>query len=146
MNQIYNLNEGIDTIEAKIKQDFSKEIYRDTELRILAELVDNLENGLTKVSYAFIQGGILIPNVTDENTLPLMLVNSETYKDIKIIGQVQIPKIYVSTVKDFSKEYFKLDDYPTKKEALKDLSESYSHKFKPTDIISMYWIENFERI
>ena len=118
MNHIYNLNEGIESVESQIKKTFRMDVLRDRDLKVLTELVTELEKNPKKLAFNFWPYGIIIPDVNDECILPVMRVNSRTFKDERIIGSIQIPKIYVSTVKDFSEKYFRQEGYPNTRAAL----------------------------
>jgi hypothetical protein len=147
INRIYTLDMSIDAIEADIKKGYNNiNVSRDPHLRMFAELVRELEEGRKIVTIRFLKDSVRIPDVDDTYSLSVMQTTPENWRSGPIVGKVQIPQIYVSTVAKFPKEYFRLDGYPTKKVGLEDISEIYNHKLKPTDLLSMYWLENFERI
>jgi|GEM_PF-4025816 hypothetical protein len=146
MNRTYHLNNNLDDIETNIRKTFNTNVYRDSNLKIFSELLFELTYNHKKVQFIFSKQGVIIPNINDENMLPVMLVDSATKLENRIGGIIQIPKIYIATVRDIPKEYFKLDRYPTKKAGLKDLSELYEHNITYNDVLSMYWLENFQKL
>jgi hypothetical protein len=146
MGKIYTLNKNLDTIEKSIKKNYNNiAVVRDSHLRMFAELVQDLESGKKIVTIRYLKDSVRIPDVNDEYILPIMQTTQENWQSGPIVGSIQIPKIYVGTVLEFPEKYFKLDGYPDKNAGLEDICEIYRCELKPTDVLSMYWLENFER-
>lgn len=115
----------------------------DEELRFYKEFLEEIRNGNELLTIRYKKGNIRLPHFPPgeyNGMLPVIQTDQHDESYRKKIGYIQVPMIFIDTVKDFPEQLIRLDTYNDREEMIENIQNIYKTKLDLDEVISGYML------